>query len=530
MLATCCARTRASWPCAGTRCPSGAGGRAPRSATSATTRWSTSTSPRARTWSSTPTSTACRTPAGASTTPSTGSGLLARSFDLVRTFSRGMAQRLGLARALLHEPRLLLLDEPYAGLDAAGAHLLDAVLSDASRDRGVVIVTHEVERGVALAGRLLVLRAGARCCRSHGGGRRPRLPRPLRGAGGVSAAARLGAPDARAAAEGPALELRTRDTAVAMVLFAVLAMLIFQFAIGSRGDDLTRYTGGILWATLSLTAVLGVGRSWVPEREQRVLDGILAAPVPRLVLMARRPPRSTPTCSPSRSSPCRWSPCSSCGVGRRRPRADRRRLPPGEPRDRDPRVALRLPGALRPGPRAAAAGAVPALAAARRDRRGGGRNAVAGGTNDLAEYRGYSLFLGVYAVIFALVAYATYDHVFDDRRASRPAAGGHGSGDGGPHGAGRLGSSSSPRRTPTRGSSRRSSTSTCPSRSGRCWPSAWPASTASATCGRATSATTRSPRRRSASASASRCSSSSPARSGPRRPGGPGGSGPTRGW
>jgi heme exporter protein A len=87
-------------------------------------------------------------------------GLLARSFDLVRTFSRGMAQRLGLARVLLHEPRLLLLDEPYAGLDAAGAHLLDALLSDASRDRGVVIVTHEVERGVALAGRLLVLRAG----------------------------------------------------------------------------------------------------------------------------------------------------------------------------------------------------------------------------------------------------------------------------------------------------------------------------------------------------------------------------------
>ena len=44
----------------------------------------------------------------------------------------------------------------------------------------------------------------------------------------------------------------------------------------------------------------------------------------------------------------------------------------------------------------------------------GAVNAVAGGTNDLSEYRGYSLFLAVYAVIFALVAYATYDHVFDD--------------------------------------------------------------------------------------------------------------------
>jgi heme exporter protein A len=87
-------------------------------------------------------------------------GLLARSFDAVRTFSRGMAQRLGLARALLHEPSLLLLDEPYAGLDAAGARLLDGVLGDLGRDRAAMIVTHEVERGVQLAGRVLVLRAG----------------------------------------------------------------------------------------------------------------------------------------------------------------------------------------------------------------------------------------------------------------------------------------------------------------------------------------------------------------------------------
>ena len=87
-------------------------------------------------------------------------GLLARSFDPVRTFSRGMAQRLGLARALLHDPVLLLLDEPYAGLDAAGARLLDGVLADLGEGRGAMIITHEVERGVALAGRVLVLRAG----------------------------------------------------------------------------------------------------------------------------------------------------------------------------------------------------------------------------------------------------------------------------------------------------------------------------------------------------------------------------------
>ncbi|WP_217914520.1 ABC transporter ATP-binding protein [Miltoncostaea marina] len=87
-------------------------------------------------------------------------GLLARSFDPVRTFSRGMAQRLGLARALLHEPALLLLDEPHAGLDAAGARLLDGVLADIGPGRGVVMVTHDVERGARLAERALVLRAG----------------------------------------------------------------------------------------------------------------------------------------------------------------------------------------------------------------------------------------------------------------------------------------------------------------------------------------------------------------------------------
>ena len=89
-----------------------------------------------------------------------GVGLRARSFDPVRTFSRGMAQRLGLARALLHQPRLLLLDEPYAGLDAEGARLLDRLLADLGAERGAVMVTHELERGLSVSSRVLVLRAG----------------------------------------------------------------------------------------------------------------------------------------------------------------------------------------------------------------------------------------------------------------------------------------------------------------------------------------------------------------------------------
>ena len=74
------------------------------------------------------------------------------------------------------------------------------------------------------------------------------------------------------------LELRTRDTIAAMILFAVAAMVIFQFGFGTRDTDLTRFAGGLLWVTIALTAVLGVGRTYVAEREQRVLDGLLAAP------------------------------------------------------------------------------------------------------------------------------------------------------------------------------------------------------------------------------------------------------------
>jgi heme exporter protein A len=89
-------------------------------------------------------------------------GLLARTHDPVRTFSRGMAQRLGLARVLLADPDLLLLDEPHAGLDAQGAALLDEELARTRPGRAVLLVTHEVERGVRLADRVMVMRAG-RC-------------------------------------------------------------------------------------------------------------------------------------------------------------------------------------------------------------------------------------------------------------------------------------------------------------------------------------------------------------------------------
>ena len=79
----------------------------------------------------------------------------------VRYFSRGMEQRLSLARALLHAPDLFLLDEPDTGLDPRGLLTLHATLTQAKDQKKTVILTsHDFERSRALCTRALILHRG----------------------------------------------------------------------------------------------------------------------------------------------------------------------------------------------------------------------------------------------------------------------------------------------------------------------------------------------------------------------------------
>ena len=88
-------------------------------------------------------------------------GLADRRNDRVRGFSRGMQQRLALARTLLHDPAVVLLDEPYTGLDPHAAAMLRGVL-ERLRDgrRTVVLVTHNLSQGLEQADRVAVQVAG----------------------------------------------------------------------------------------------------------------------------------------------------------------------------------------------------------------------------------------------------------------------------------------------------------------------------------------------------------------------------------
>jgi heme exporter protein A len=88
-------------------------------------------------------------------------GLEARRRDLVRTFSRGMQQRLAIGRAVVHDPDVVLFDEPYTGLDQDASSMLDEVLKTvAAKGRTVVMTSHDLARAEDLATRFDILSRG----------------------------------------------------------------------------------------------------------------------------------------------------------------------------------------------------------------------------------------------------------------------------------------------------------------------------------------------------------------------------------
>ena len=87
--------------------------------------------------------------------------MLERANAPVRSLSRGMQQRVSIARSMVHSPQLVLADEPYSGLDDSGARALTALLQELrAAGTAVVIVTHNLAEGLSLATRAVVMQAG----------------------------------------------------------------------------------------------------------------------------------------------------------------------------------------------------------------------------------------------------------------------------------------------------------------------------------------------------------------------------------
>jgi len=88
-------------------------------------------------------------------------GLESRMYDLVRTYSGGMKQRLAVARAIVHDPKILLLDEPYTGLDQHGSKIFSEMLGMLkTHKRTILMTTHNISEGLELSDRIAIINSG----------------------------------------------------------------------------------------------------------------------------------------------------------------------------------------------------------------------------------------------------------------------------------------------------------------------------------------------------------------------------------
>lgn len=84
-----------------------------------------------------------------------------RKDDLVRTLSRGMLQRVSIARALIYNPEIIFLDEPYTGLDNHSAQTLSTILKEQLKNnKTIIMVTHEIETGLSFADTVIIMNKG----------------------------------------------------------------------------------------------------------------------------------------------------------------------------------------------------------------------------------------------------------------------------------------------------------------------------------------------------------------------------------
>ena len=226
-----------------------------------------------------------------------------------RTLSRGLAQRLALLRALLPDPAVLLLDEPFTGLDpAAAADLTERLLAARAAGRAILLTTHDLERLPGLADALLALRGGRAVWRGSIEGwdaaaLRSAYPSWIAAPAAMAMAPAAGEPAAAAAIEArpaalattPApgfgrtvrtlvwkdllVEVRGREALLPALVFGLVVTVIFQFGLPRGLDGLAAGAAGALWVAMLFAAVLAQGRGVAAEQEAGGLLGLRAAPV-----------------------------------------------------------------------------------------------------------------------------------------------------------------------------------------------------------------------------------------------------------
>ena len=193
------------------------------------------------------------------------------------SFSRGMRQRLALERALLHRPRLVLLDEPFTGLDDRSVRVVADRLRALAADGAIVVLaTHDLDLADGLVTRVALIAEGRLVADEPGAtGLRARY-RAL--VGTRVSFFRIALLVLR---KDFAIEVKSREILYTTLFFAVSCVLVFSFAFVREGRVVENAAAGILWIAIAFAGTLALGRTFERERYGETLRALLLAPAPR---------------------------------------------------------------------------------------------------------------------------------------------------------------------------------------------------------------------------------------------------------
>lgn len=210
-------------------------------------------------------------------------GLLDRADDPVRNYSRDMAQRVAIARALVHDPQLLLADEPFDGLDAPSAATLEQLLADLhAAGKTLILANHDIAQSLRLAQRAVVLREGrvnidktstsidaadVLAAMERGSGHDDGA-QTGRAAGRQGPADRVAHPPDARPGRGPGAADRHGPGA----------------GLGPAARRGSAAATAVLWVAYLFAGVLCFEKTMAVERQDRALTGLLLAPVDRGVI------------------------------------------------------------------------------------------------------------------------------------------------------------------------------------------------------------------------------------------------------
>ena len=188
----------------------------------------------------------------------------------VGQYSQGMRQRLSLARAILNDPRILLLDEPFSNVDVGSAKEMTRLLGS-MRDSGktIFLVTHQPALLEGVADESVHMSAGRVIERVDHHTSHP-------GAAAMSVLSILRV----TLAKDLRMEWRSKDAINSMLFFALLVVVIFSFSFDLTAEESRQIAGGLIWVALLFAAVVALNQTWARELRNQVLDAYRVSPAP----------------------------------------------------------------------------------------------------------------------------------------------------------------------------------------------------------------------------------------------------------